>query len=271
MVTVGEIAYANCVPVQAPFRDRWGGAYRFAAGEPAKVNRLLAAGEIDCGPVSSIELARHPDRYQIIPDLAIAAARAARSVLLFTPVAVAALDGAEVWLTPASATSVVLLRILLERFAEVQPRYRDGEPDDPHAPRLLIGDRAMAAAAAAPAGVEVVDLGTWWRQATGLPMVFALWLLRRDTVAREGAAACAELAQRLAAARDAGCADLDGLARAHATAPLPADRLSAYWRTLSYHLGPEEQAGLDHFFTLAAEIGAIERAPERSLLAGEGG
>ncbi len=256
MLRLGEIAYANCVPVQAPFRDRWGAAYRFAAGEPAEVNRLLAAGEIDCGPVSSIELARRPERYQIVPDLAIAAAGEARSVLLLTPVAVTELGGVEVWLTPASATSVVLLRILLERFAGVTPRYRDGEPDDPHAPRLLIGDRAMAAAATATAGVEVVDLGTWWREATGLPMVFALWLLRRDTAAREPEA-CAELARRLAAARDAGCTDLDTLARDHASAALPADRLSAYWRTLSYRLGPEERAGLERFFTLAAEIGAV--------------
>lgn len=260
MLTVGEIAYSNCVPVQAPFRARWGSAYRFTAGEPAEVNRFLAAGEIDCGPVSSIELALHPDRYQVIPDLAIAAAGEARSVLLLTPVAAEALGGVEVWLTPASATSVVLLRILLERFARVQPHYREGEPDDPHAARLLIGDRAMAAAAAAPAGVTVVDLGTWWREATGLPMVFALWLLRRDTAVREPEA-CAELARRLTAARDAGCATLDGLARAHATAALQADHLSAYWRTLSYRLGPTEQAGLERFFTLAAEIGAITAVP----------
>jgi len=253
MLALGEIAYANCVPVQAPFRACWGSVYRFTAGEPAAVNRLLASGAVDCGPVSSIELARHPDRYQIIPDLAIAAAGAARSVLLLTPVAPAALADREVWLTPASATSVILLRILLERFTGVTPRYRDGEPDDPHAPRLLIGDRAMTAAATAPPGVSVVDLGAWWREATGLPMVFALWLLRRDTAAREPEA-CAELARRLAAARDAGCADLDRLARDHATAALPAARLSDYWRTLSYHLGPKEQAGLNRFLALAKEI-----------------
>jgi len=260
MLAVGEIAYANCIPVQTPFRRRWGTRYRFVSGEPAEVNRWLAAGEIDCGPVSSIELARHPDRYQIIPDLAIAAAGAARSVLLLTPVAPEALDGRVVWLTPASATSVILLRILLQRFAGVSPRYRDGEPDDPHAPRLLIGDRAMAAAAAAPDGVTVVDLGGWWREVTGLPMVFALWLLRSDTAAREPAA-CAELARRLAAARDVGCADLDGLARAHASAALPADRLSAYWRTLSYRLGAAERAGLERFFALAKEIGAVAAVP----------
>jgi len=258
MLALGEIAYANCVPVQAPFRARWGSAYRFATGEPAEVNRRLASGEIDCGPVSSIELARHPDRYQIVPNLAIAAAGEARSVLLLTPMQVAELDGREVWLTPASATSVVLLRILLERFAGVTPRYRDGEPDEPHAPRLLIGDRAMAAAAAAPEGVAVVDLGTWWREATGLPMVFALWLLRSETAAR-APEACGELTRRLAAARDAGLASLDQLARTHATATLPAERLSAYWRTLSYHLGPEEEAGLERFFELAKEVG-VERA-----------
>jgi len=253
MLAVGEIAYANCVPVQAPFRRRWGTSYRFLSGEPAEVNRWLAAGEIDCGPVSSIELARHPDRYQVVPDLAIAAAGAARSVLLLTPEAPEELDRKVVWLTPSSATSVILLRILLNRFAGVTPRYRDGEPDDPRAPRLLIGDRAMAAAATAPDGVTVIDLGAWWREVTGLPMVFALWLLRRDVATREPAA-CDTLAARLMTAREEGLADVDGLARDHATTALPAPALADYWRTLSYRLGEEERAGLERFFALAREV-----------------
>jgi len=267
MLALGEIRYANCIPVQAPFRARWGGAYRFAAGEPAAVNQMLATGAIDCGPVSSIELARHPDRYQVIPDLAIAARGPARSVLLLTPHPVAALGGKEVWLTPASATSVVLLRILLERFAGVRPIYCNGEPNEPRSARLLIGDRAMAAAATAPTGVTVVDLGAWWAEQTGLPMVFALWLLHRAHAAR-APAACTELAQRLAAARDEGLAHLDDLARAHATATLEQATLSAYWRTLSYHFGARERAGLERFFTLAAELGAVARVPQLTWVAG---
>ncbi len=256
MLVLGEIDYANCVPVQAPFRARWEAAYRFRTGEPAAVNRWLARGEVDCGPVSSIELARHPARYEVVGDLAIVAPGEARSVLLLTPTPVERLHGVPVWLTPASATSVILLRILLERFTGVRPHYREGEPDDPAAARLLIGDRAMAAAAAASPEVAVVDLGAWWREATGLPMVFALWLLRRDAAVREPAA-CDLLARRLAAARDAGLADLDTLARTRATPALPAAPLADYWRTLSYRLGEAERAGLERFFHLAAEIGAV--------------
>ena len=83
-----------------------------------------------------------------------------------------------------SATSVALLRILLARryademapavgFTPIAPTTR---PDElPHDLVLLIGDAGLAAD---PGSREVWDLGQQWRALTGLPFVFALWLLR---------------------------------------------------------------------------------------------
>jgi len=52
MIRIGEIAYANSAPIFAALR-RMGLAdpYEFIPGEPAELNRMLYAGEIDLAPV----------------------------------------------------------------------------------------------------------------------------------------------------------------------------------------------------------------------------
>lgn len=265
MLHLGEIEYANCLPIQEPFRARWGHEYRFTAGEPRAINHLLRAGAIDCAPASSIEYARYPERYWILPGLAIGADGPARSVVLVTPVDVARLDEREVYLTPASATSVVLLKILLEHFAGVRPRYVEGIPEDVRRPHLLIGDRAMDLVHDPPSGVEVVDLGRWWKEVTDLPMVFALWLLRRHTVAHQRQE-CARLAARLIQIRrEIDDQRLAGLAADFACPRISAERLLTYWRALSYELGDRHQAGVTRFFELAVAVGAITQAPPLEL------
>jgi len=262
---LGEIAYANCLPIQEPFRERWGREYRFTTREPAAINGLLRAGEVDCAPASSIEYARHPDSYWIVPDLSIGADGPAQSVVLLTPVPLAELDGREIYLTPASATSVVLLKVLLGHVAGLHPRYVDGVPDDHHLPHLLIGDQAMRRFYDPPPGVEVVDLGRWWNEATGLPMVFALWLLRREAVEREPDA-CRQLAARLGQVRrEMDAAHLAGLAARFGGREFSAERLVAYWHTLCYALTDRHRAGLVRFFELARDIGAIDRVPSLDL------
>jgi len=265
VLSLGEIAYANCLPIQEPFRERWAREYRFTTREPAEINRLLRAGEVDCAPASSIEYARHPDGYWIVPNLSIAADGPARSVVLVTPVPVTELDGREIYLTPSSATSVVLLKILLGHVAGIHPHYVDGVPEDPVLPHLLIGDHAMRRFYDPPPGVDVVDLGRWWKEATGLPMVFALWLLRRETAVREPAAS-RQLAARLGRVRrEMDAARLAGLAARFGGREFLADRLLDYWRTLSYGLAERHRAGLACFFELAQEIGAVDRVPSIDL------
>ena len=49
---------------------------------------------------------------------------------------------------------------------------------------VLIGDVALRATYEAPRrGLLVTDLGQAWRDWTGLPMVFAVWAVRRDFAA----------------------------------------------------------------------------------------
>src|SRR5207253_8734292 len=68
--------------------------------------------------------------------------------------------------TPESATSVVLVRVLLPEAEQVPL----GEAADA---KLLIGDAALKSAFEDPTPHH--DLGRLWLERTGLPMVFAVW------------------------------------------------------------------------------------------------
>ncbi|HWP34694.1 MAG TPA: MqnA/MqnD/SBP family protein, partial [Thermodesulfobacteriota bacterium] len=139
-LVVGEIAYANVLPLFDAWRAAAGvGAdddppgVRIVRGDPAALNAALRAGEIDAAPCSSIEYARHPDLYRLLPDLSIAADGPVGSVLLFTrrPLDALAAPGApppRLALSRASATSSVLLRLLLAERG-MRARFVDGPAD----------------------------------------------------------------------------------------------------------------------------------------------
>ena len=45
---------------------------------------------------------------------------------------------------------------------------------------LVIGDRALRLARTLAGSTRIHDLGQLWREQTGLPFVFALWIVRRS-------------------------------------------------------------------------------------------
>ncbi len=265
MLRLGHIIYSNCFPPHAgiitgnvPF------PHQLFEGIPTALNRLLSDGAIDVSPSSSIEYAMHPGRYVILPDLSISAAGRVRSIILQSRVPIGELDQRTVALTAASATSVVLLRILLDKKYSIRPRYVSfGQGrDDPFTvadAALFIGDLALTL----PKSTEdayYYDLGILWHEFTGLPFVFALWQVNYQKVMD---AELADLYDILILSRDYGVSHVDALARDHAKRfGVPADLLADYWNSMSYRLGDAEKQGLLAFYHYAAEIGAIQPITE---------
>ncbi len=265
MLEIGEIEYANCTPLFHVLRNQFPcSGYRFTAGVPAALNRMLLAGEVDVCPSSSIEYAYHPERYKILPQLSISSNGAVASVLLFSRQPVESLDGCKVLLSSESATSVNLLKILLaQRYGcsctyEVAPVGASAANDD-SLPLLLIGDAALRASLG-KADLFVYDLGEQWKLWTGLPFVFALWLCRNEVA--EGVE-IKDLSRQLIQAKELVPGCLGQVARCTEEVKwLGYERLMAYWRdNISYQLGEREQAGLMLYYTKCAEIGLIKEVP----------
>ncbi len=264
MLRLGHIDYSNCFPVHAELLDRGPPTWiELRRGIPSVLNAALREGSVEVAPSSSIEFARNADRYRILPDFTIAAHGAVRSIRFETDRSLADLDGALIALPTASATSVVLLRALLEIREGVQPRYRWFEQGESARPledgadaALWIGDVALRRHSNARAWL---DLGEEWLAWTGLPFVFALWQTNAGSD-RDGE--LAELHALLRRSLDYFRGEDAGLARRHAGAlRLDEALLLDYWRQLRYTLDDAAMQGLRRFYELAERLGEVPSAP----------
>jgi len=243
MIKLGRISYANMAPVF--FRVE--AEYEEVTGVPTELNRLLLAGELDTAPISSIEYARHADTLRLLPRLCVSSEGAVDSIQLVSRVPLEEIK--TVGITPESATSVVLTKVLLPHAAHVPL----GEPADA---KLLIGDAALKSAFEDPTPHH--DLGKLWLERTGLPMVFAVWAAP-DPPSPD----LIELEDALVASVRAARANPEALAYESAERyGYPAGFLARYFEKLRYRFGPRERAGLYTFLELAHEVGELDEVPE---------
>jgi chorismate dehydratase len=243
VIRLGRISYVNMAPV----------FYRLDAdveevpGVPTDLNRQLLDGGIDVAPISSIEYARHADGLRLLPRLCVSSQGAVDSIQLVSRVPLEHVRTVAV--TPESATSVVLTRVLLQE-AEHVPLGRDADA------KLLIGDAALQSAFEDP--TPHYDLGRLWLERTGLPMVFAVWAAREPLV--DG---LEELEEAFVASLRAARAEPESLAfEASERYGYPAGFLARYFEKLRYTFGPRERAGLLTFLELARDAGELDEVPE---------
>lgn len=261
---LGDITYSNCFPVHARLIDQpRPGDPTMITGVPSLLNRLLRVGEIDVAPCSSIEYALNADRYRIIPDLVIGSRGPVRSILFLCRGNPSRLSGRTVALPTASATSVVLLKILLRLRWGVEPEFIwfDQSKENPFFfgadAALFIGDVALRPDLYSQV-LYRFDLGEVWYRATGLPFAFAVWQAGGGTPAQ-----LRRLHALLLESRRFAADNLTDLAQRHARRfGLPARLLADYWAGLEYELDETFVEGLLRFYRLAAEIGEIPVAPE---------
>lgn len=269
MIRLGHITYSNCYPVHArllePDRPEW---LEIVPGMPSELNAALERRAVDVAPASSIEFARHPEEYRVLPGLSIATRASARTILLASRAPLRDLHGAVVGLPTASASSVVLLKILLEVREGIRPHYVwfDQRAEDPLGSQadaaLFIGDMALQVRRRAQG--LVYDLGMEWVGWTGLPFVFALW---QTWLGDERADDLRRLHTLLGESRAWAWERLPVLAvRTAAEFGWEPVELASYWESLDYGLDQELQAGLARFYTLAAELGELPHAPRLRFL-----
>lgn len=270
ILRVGRIPYANLLPIFHALITHFSlDDVRFVPGTPSELNRKLRAGRLDISPSSSIEYGKFPGRYLLCPGVSISSRSKVMSVLLLSNAPLKRLPDDPVAVSGASDTSVVLLEILLreslgKRNRLVRTRASPKDALRRHPAFLAIGDEAIRASLDGTARY-VTDLGEWWRRETGLPFVFALWIVSREAVQLRGEPLRGFARTLLSAKR---------IARESLTRPehlrigpawMPRELRTAYWRNLSYELD-EEVEGLLRFYRLATKIGRIPSVPPLRFL-----
>jgi chorismate dehydratase len=248
MIRLGRIGYVNMAPVFF----RLDAEVEEVVGVPTELNRQIVAGELDVAPISSIEYARNAERLRLLPRLCVSSEGAVESIQLISKTPLDQIRSVAV--TPESATSVVLTKVLLPD-AEHVPLGEEAEA------KLLIGDAALKSAFEDP--TPHYDLGRLWLERTGLPMVFAVWAAPEPTHPE-----LLELEEALVASVRAARAEPELLAyESSERYGYPAGFLARYFEKLRYRFGPRERAGLYTFLELAKDAGELHEVPELRFVA----
>ena len=122
---------------------------------------------------------RLEDRFRYVTGFCLAAREKSGSIFLHSRQPVVELNGARIGIPSENANSVDLLRVLLAFKYKVQPEaYVTSE--DPHEAFLLEGDQGLRRRRGVRGYPHRYDLGEEWNRWTGLPFVFARWMIRRD-------------------------------------------------------------------------------------------
>jgi len=187
---LGCVSYLNTLPLIEGLAKLQG--LRLTLTAPSRLIDLLLAGEIDMGLVSIVDYQRSPESLALLPAGMIGCDGPTLTVRLFSSRPIAEL--AAIHADADSHTSVALLRIIMaERFG-AQPAIIDFDADAHRAAHaqnpalpwpealLLIGDKVVTDSPPAALYPHQLDLGEAWKQLTGLPFVYAMWMCRRSTL-----------------------------------------------------------------------------------------
>ncbi|MFZ2447964.1 MAG: menaquinone biosynthesis protein [Syntrophobacteraceae bacterium] len=270
-LNLGRIGYLNVLPVYYPLESGIvSHPFTIIPGVPSHLNELAARGALDISPVSSIEYARHADLYYIVPDLSISSFGEVKSVLLFSRVPVERLSGKKILVSSQSHTSVGLLKVLARMRYGMGPVFESGSFSELAAEGrlpdafLAIGDEALRLRGS---GLypEILDLGAAWYNWTGLPFVFALWVVRKKAIDEKNGRIGPSI-DALLASKKWGCSNIEHICvEAARTGLLDIGELREYYRCLRFDLDERERRGLELFYSYLFQIGELERVPRLEI------
>ena len=270
---ISAISYLNTAPLMWDFEHGETGAgvkvsdnFDISYTIPSACAEALRAGTADIGIIPAAAYATVPDLV-IVPDVAIAARQAVRSILLVSklPVEHWSTRVRKVALDTSSMTSSALAKILFAKWLGGAREYKPMPPNldamlDTCDAALLIGDPALQVDRTR---YFALDLAEEWKTHTGKSFVFAFWAMRRAALDGQDGAAIARIFK---SSRDHGLLPKNLESIAQEWAPrlgLTVEVIRVYLtRNIHYYLDPPSLEGLELYYRLGEEIGALPRAPE---------
>lgn len=260
-VRIGCVKYLNTLPLIEGLGSL--GEIELRAAVPSDLIGMLRGGAVDVALCSIIDAARHDDVVCLDAGM-IGCDGPTMTVRLFSRVEQSAIRtiGADT----DSHTSVALLQVLLDHRWGVRPRVSgfDARATEGKFPReldavLLIGDKVITDAPRSEEFPYQLDLGEAWKQMTGLPFVYAVWMCRAGE--EHGEAVCAAWAV-LDRQRRHNSTRLDWIVHRRAgERHWPEQEAAEYvGRRLKFSIGEPEAEAVDRFVTWAHGLGLCERA-----------
>lgn len=268
MLKIGKTPFRNTEFIYYGFEkvaEEINNKFKVYTDYPSKLGDMLVEGELDIAPASSITYAKHPGKLLILPDISISAQGKTNSILLFSKLSsLDDLHGKTIALPFTSASSNALIEIILKlKKIDVKFLYNQ-EPNIEKMLRtsdagLLIGDDALRAFSRE--NLLLADLGLEWQKLTGKSMVYALWLVNKET-AQQKYKEIREFSVQLSRAKKYAYKNIDIISRELASQiSLDREFLKKHLSYLSYDLEDNEKEGLLEYFKLAKKFKIINKIP----------
>ena len=260
---ISAISYLNTAPLMWDFEhSSVGSEFEISYTIPSDCARALAEGSADIGIIPAAAYATIPDLV-ILPDVAIAAKCAVRSILLVSKVPADQIHA--VALDSSSLTSVALTKIIFHKWFGGGQRFTSMSPNlgamlEEHDAALLIGDPALQVDRN---NYYSYDLAEVWLERTGRPFVFAFWAIRSAALANLESGV--DLPAIFQQSRTHGLQrdSLDEIARTWGNRlNLAQEEVRSYLLdNIYYFLDSPCLEGLSLFYRYAEECGALPKAP----------
>ena len=175
---IGRVSFSNCDPIFDGISPQW----TVLSAPPAWLTGHVMRRDCIAAPIPSADYASNSEKLILLPDIGIVSNGEVGSVLLFGNRAIENMR--DIALPTDSSTSKVLLSWIIKNRG-LDPKFIETGPDinimlEKCDGALLIGDRAILASISHPELVKM-DLGAEWTRITGLPMVFGVFVARRDS------------------------------------------------------------------------------------------
>ena len=272
---LGSPLYINTLPLLFYFPQN-NPYFEIIFEVPKKLNQSLAKGEIHGSLSSSVFYAKNFRKYLILPDISISAVGEVKSVILYHRVPLEKLDNKKIGITPETESSFNLLRILLEEFIGVKPKYMElsknwknltKEEKKELSGYLAIGDEALIFQFnnqnTNKTGL-ITDLAELWLRYTHLPFVFALFIVRKD-IAKKYEKELKEFCSNLYYARAQAFSNLKEIAK-KSYLNLPKEFLFNYLTHLEYDFSGLKQRAFITFCEYLLKMGLIKELPKLKFL-----
>ena len=146
---------------------------------PSQMTEAAGGEQIDAAPLPLVTTFDVADSYEPLGDMCIATTEKAGSILFFSKKPIEMLDHATIGITHETSTSERLLKVLFAQLYRVTPKSYVSIREPNHG-FLLIGDAALRNRHGCEGYPYIADLGEVWHDRTGLPFVFAVWMVRKS-------------------------------------------------------------------------------------------
>lgn len=178
MIKISAVSYLNTLPFVYGLKNSGLSGYDLQLDNPSECARKLINGQVDIGliPIAAIADIDHP---HILTDYCIGADGAVRTVNILSDVPINEVK--RLYLDYQSRTSVLLAKILVSKWWKMKPELLDAFPGYENeisgdTAGLVIGDRVFTES---KKHSYSYDLAKEWKEMTGLPFTFALWVANK--------------------------------------------------------------------------------------------